>query len=82
MLTRMANRMFLIIFLVLLMSIAAAILFATGNPNLAYLLGDFGPLAVFGAALLGVTFSPKRTFRIVSSDWLVNLLTRTPRSNP
>lgn len=70
------NEMFLIFVAVLVMMIAFIILCLTGHGTLAVALSPLSSILIFGFAFAGIVFFPHQTHKIVSSDWLVNILVK------
>ena len=70
------NEMFLIFVAVLAMIVAFIVLCLSGHGTLAVVLSPLVSILIFGSAFAGIVFCPRQTHKVVSSDWLVNILVK------
>lgn len=70
------SQMFLVILGTLLLALIALILYFLGNPNLAWLVSNFGVALWLCAWLVAIIFWEKGARRLASNDWLVNRIVR------
>jgi low temperature requirement protein LtrA len=72
--TGFANALFLLLIISIVMVAVSAGLALTGHHPINQAIAELGMMLLWGLALFGITFFPRQTRRIVSSDWLVDLL--------